>query len=124
MMIKTAMALTTLLATASFSHAAPSCQIPPFKMIQDVTVTGAMYVTSGKGCGVAVANSAGGVQSHEITRNPSNGKVEIDGFIVRYTSRSGFVGKDSFSFIRHVLDHRTNRPMALPVDMDVTVTAQ
>src|SRR5215204_1887654 len=111
MMIKTVMALSILLAACSLSYAASSCQIPTFKLIPDVTVNGVMYVSSGKRCTITVANSAGGALSYEITRQPSNGKAEINGLSIRYTPRPGFAGKDSFSYVRNAADSRNNRPI-------------
>jgi hypothetical protein len=123
-MIKAMTALGVLLGATNFSHAATRCDIPEFHLIPDVTVTAYMYVTSGKRCGIAVSNSAGGAQRYEVTGRPSNGKVEIVGLSIRYTSRPRFVGKDSFSYVRHALDARTNRPIRLPANIDVTVAAQ
>ena len=122
-MVRTITALLLLVAGVSASRAASNCEIPPFGLIRDVTVTAAMYVTSGKRCTIGVANSAGGTLSHEITRHPSNGKVEINGLDIRYTPRAGFVGKDSFSYVRHARDFTNNRPIQLPVNMNVTVAA-
>ncbi len=113
-----------LIAVPTVSHAASSCEVGYLKLIPDVTVTGQMQVVSGKPCGIAIANSAGGTKSQEITRRASNGKAEIVGFVVRYTSRPGFVGKDSFSYVRHALDATNNRPITLPVNIDVTVTSR
>ena len=113
-----------LVAASSSSHAAPSCHVPPFKMIWDVTVTATMQVTAGKRCTIVINNSTGGTHAFTLTRHPANGTVEIDGLKVRYTPKAGFVGKDSFSYIRHANNHRTNQPMKLPVEVDVTVTPQ
>jgi Big-like domain-containing protein len=122
-MIKTTMAVSFLLAASNLSHAASNCEIPPFKLIPDVTVTAVMYVTPGKRCTIGVLNSAGGALSHEITRRPSNGKVEINGLDIRYTPRAGFVGADSFSYVRHSRDFSNNRPITLPVNMNIIVAA-
>jgi hypothetical protein len=123
-MVRIAAALLFLVAGVSASHAAFTCHVPPFKLIPGVTVTAVMYVTPGQRCAIAVSNSTGGTLSHDITRQPSNGKIEIYGLNIRYTPRSGFSGKDSFSYVRHALDHRTNSPITLPVDVDVIVAAQ
>jgi len=98
--------------------------VPTFKLIPDVTVTAYMFVAPGKRCTIIVSNSSGGAQSHDITRHASNGRVEIDGLRIRYTPKTGFAGKDVFSYVQHSLDHRTNRPITLPVNVEVTVAPQ
>ena len=123
-MIRLSAALLLVGIGLSPARAASGCEVPFTKMIPDVTVTGQIYAVSGKSCGIGVAESVGGAQSHQITRRPSNGKVEIRGFAIYYTSRPGFVGNDSFSYVRHSLDSRTNRPITLPVNIDVTVAAR
>lgn len=121
-MIKTtALAAGFLLGASSLGQAA-TCHVPPFKLIRDVTVTAAMYVTSGKRCSIIVLNSAGGTRAFEITRGASHGRAELANPLkLTYTPAPGFVGKDSFSYVSHSHDARTNRPMDLPVNVDVTV---
>lgn len=115
------MALTTLLATSSFSHAAPNCDVPFIKAVSGVTMPGYMFVKSGHSCSVMLSNSSGPVQKVEILKHPSNGTLEERSIGLRYTPRKGFVGKDSFSFQDHSLDARNNAPVVRGIAMEVTV---
>jgi len=56
-----------------------------------------------------------------VTRRPANGQVHIKGFSIYYKPRAGFVGKDSFGYVRQALDAGTGRPIRIPVNVDVTV---
>jgi hypothetical protein len=109
------------LAVVSSDPAAALCSVPNIHLISGVTVTGYMSVTSGQGCLIRVNNSKGGSTSVDITKRPSNGTLEVRGLGVRYVSRAGFVGKDSFGYLRHSLDHRNNKPDLFPVTVEVTV---
>ena len=121
-MIGIILALAVLVAGVTASHAASHCNVPYFKIIADVEVTGHMYVKAGKSCSIQSANSPGGNTGIVITRRPANGQVQlIGGFKISYKPRAGFVGKDSFGYVRHALDARTGRPIQLPVNVDVTV---
>ncbi len=119
-MVRIAGALFFLAATISSSSAA-NCLVPNIHLIPDVTVTGYMYVKSGKRCSIVPDNSPGGTQGVDITQRPSNGTLELYRLGVRYTPRPDFVGKDSFGYLRHSIDHRTNRPITHPVMIEVTV---
>ena len=103
------------------SAQAEDCNIPYFKLIPDVEVTGHMYVKAGKSCSVQSVNGDGGNIDIVLRRRPANGQVQIvSPFRITYKPRPGFVGKDSFSYVRHARDY-SNKSFALPVNMDVTV---
>jgi hypothetical protein len=121
MMLKTTMTAGFLLAAGSASDAAPTCNVPYLKGIQDVVVTGYMYVKAGKSCSITVANSPGPANETIIVQRPSHGTLEIRGLGLRYTPRAGFVGKDRFGYISHALDGRNNQPVKFPANIDVTV---
>jgi hypothetical protein len=115
------LAVGLLLGVAASGHAASNCEVMGIHLIPDVTVTGYMYVKAGKSCSIQSANSPGGNTGLEVSRRPTNGQVQISGFKIFYKPRPGFVGKDSFGYLRHALDARTGRPIRLPVNVDVTV---
>ena len=80
-----------------------------------------MYVKSGKRCTLLSNNSAGGNTGVEVTQCPVNGSIEVNGFSLAYTPKAGFVGSDSFGYVRHALDHRNNQPIKFMVTVAVTV---
>lgn len=121
-MIRIIFALVVLATGVTSSHAESGCNVPYFKLLAHTEVTGHMYVKAGKSCSVQSANSAGGNTGIEIRRRPSNGQVQLTGgFKITYKPRAGFVGKDSFAYVRNALDSRTGRPIQLAVNIDVTV---
>jgi len=120
-MIRIAVALGLLVGMVSSSQAESDCNIPYFKMFPDVEVTGHMYVKAGKSCSVQSVNGDGGNIDVVVRRRPTHGQVQIlAGFKISYKPHPGFVGKDSFSYVRHARDF-ANRSFALPVNMEVTV---
>jgi hypothetical protein len=120
-MIRIGALLAFLFVGASSSYAASNCEVMGIDLIRDVTVTGYMYVKAGKQCGIQSASSIGGNISLELKQRPSNGSAQVDGFRVTYKPRAGFVGKDSFVYVRHQRDARTNQAVTYPVNVDVTV---
>jgi hypothetical protein len=120
-MFKTIVALGFLLSCVSAGHAASDCNVPYIKLLRDVTANGYMYVKKDKTCSIQSENSFGGNTGVEITRQPSNGRLQANGFKIAYTPRAGFVGKDSFGYVRNALDPRTGMPVRLPVNIEVTV---
>jgi hypothetical protein len=104
------------------AHAAPTCNVPFFRVVSGVTMPGYMYVKAGHSCSVMLQNSGGPVQKVEILKHPSNGALEDRTIGLRYTPRKGFVGKDTFSFQDQSLDPRTNKPITRGIAMEVTVS--
>jgi hypothetical protein len=121
MMFKTIVTLSFLVASVSAGHAARDCNVPSIRLLRDVTANGYMYVKKDKTCAIQSADSPGGNTGVEITRQPSNGRLQVNGFKIAYTPRGGFVGKDNFGYVRNALDPRTGMPVRLPVDVEVTV---
>jgi hypothetical protein len=122
MMIKIALTFCILIAGTAFSHAASHCTVPFVKFIPGVTNTGYMWVKSGKSCKITVSNSLGGAtQGPEVKQKPSNGTLTVSGLGLTYTPKAGFVGKDRFEYLRHNLDHRTNKPVSGGIIVEVTV---
>ena len=121
-MFKIALAFCILLAGTAFSHATSHCNVPFIKFIPGVTTTGYMWVKSGKSCGIKVAESRGGVtQPPEVAQRPSHGVVVVDGLGLRYSPKTGFVGKDRFEYVRHHIDPRNNKPVSGNIVVEVTV---
>ena len=120
-MIRTPAALVFLIAGAGASQAAENCDVPAFKVVQDVAMTGYMTVKAGKSCGIGVGHSLGGSTGVEVTRRPAHGSVQSRGLIIVYTARAGFTGKDSFGYVRHGRDESNGSPARYPVNIQVTV---
>ncbi len=97
------------------------CFVPSIKLIAGVTMPGYMYVKAGKSCAIVPNNSFGGTSGVQISERPAHGSLEYYKLGVRYTPRPGYVGRDSFGYIRHGLDGRTGRPVTFPVMVEVTV---
>ena len=77
---------------------------------------------SGKSCKIIVNNSVGGaMQGPDVKQNPSNGTLTVDGLSLTYRPKAGFVGTDRFEYLRHHLDHRTNKPVSGGIIVEVTV---
>src|SRR5439155_5459467 len=116
------LAALSLLLFASSADAAPKCAVPLIRLLNNQTVSGTMYATSGKQCSIVTAHSGGPMSKTDIIRNANNGKVVLLGNRIVYTSKPNFVGEDSFSYIRRGLTN-TNEPLAATVNVTVQVAA-
>ena len=103
--------------------AAAACRVPPIKTLDNQTVTGYMFTTSGRRCGIKVRNSRGPILSAALVNNAKNGNVVVRGGIIAYTPRAGFVGDDEFTYARRGLNTR-NEPIVRTVTVKVNVAAK
>ena len=101
---------------------ARNCVVPSIQTLDNQTVSGAIYVVSGKSCSIILARSPGPIQSVQLITPPASGKVSISGGRVIYTARPGFVGDDRFVYARRGLNP-VNRPISRTVDVAVKVTS-
>lgn len=98
-----------------------ACWVPWVRTYHNQTVDNTMSVQSGKRCSI-VFRSSGPTESHSIAQAPKNGTLSV-GSIGRltYRSRPGFVGNDSFVYVRRGRDMQNN-PSVRTVRIAVTVT--
>ena len=114
-----------LLAPALFllsDTSALACNVPRIRLLENQTVTGYMFATSGRRCGIRVRNSSGAV-SVAVVSNAKNGNVVASGGSVAYTSRAGFVGDDEFTYARRGFN-KVNQPVVWTVAVKVAVAAR
>src|SRR5262245_23826900 len=100
---------------------AQACSVPGFRTFANQTVDGIMTARSGKPCTIHF-RSSGPTYGAAIVQRPSNGSVrvgEVNSII--YTSKPGFIGRDSFIYARQGSTSKTN-PRARTVRITVTVT--
>ena len=118
-MIRIAAALGLLLGSMTWGQAADTCWVPYIKVVSGVTMPGYMFVKTGESCTVRLLESKGAVQKIEITSRPAHGTLEQLPYALRYTSRKGFVGKDSFGFKDY--SQGVSGTVVRSVMMDITV---
>ena len=111
-----------LLATLS-PALARSCMVPNIRTLDNQTVSGFMYATSGKRCSIVVNRSHGPMHSARLVSSPSNGSVSVSGGRVVYTSRAGYVGDDRFVYSRQGLN-ALHQPITRTVEVTVKVAAR
>jgi hypothetical protein len=105
-----------------FLSSEPASACMPFtRWFHNQTVDGYMTVRSGKPCHLNFRSSGPTLRTDVVAR-PSNGTVTI-GSVGRltYRSRSGFVGKDAFTYARRGMS-TSGGPMDAKVRVLVTVT--
>jgi hypothetical protein len=122
-MLRVAGLLCLLLSVLSGPALAGSCVVPFIRALDNQTVTGTMYVVSGKQCSLANLGSAGPMHSVKVVSRPSNGSVSINGDRVVYVSSAGYVGDDHFTYARQGLN-ALNRPITRTVVVNVKVSTQ
>ena len=108
-----------LLGTLTVAQAA-TCIVPSFKVLDNQTVNGTMYATSGKPCSVILVYSPGPMLNARIITQPSNGRASIQGPRIVYVFRPGYVGDDRFTYARSGMDARSH-PVSRTVEMSVKV---
>jgi hypothetical protein len=99
--------------------AALACKVPRIKLLDNQTVTGSMFATSGRRCGIKVRSSRGTL-STAVVSNARNGTVVVSGASIAYTSRAGFVGDDEFTYARRGFNN-LNQPVVRTVVVSVKV---
>ena len=117
-----AISILALSAPAAFA-ASSTCRVPTIGTLDNQTVTGYMFVTSGRRCSIIVGRSRGPTFSAALVSNAKNGTVTVSGGRVTYASRPGFVGDDAFTYARHGLN-RVNEPVVRTVNVAVKVAAK
>lgn len=103
--------------------AALACRVPFIRTLDNQTVTGHMFATSGRRCSIIVAHTRGPIFSSSLVSNARNGTVTVSGGRVIYASRAGFVGDDEFTYARRGLNER-NEPIVRTVSVSVKVAAK
>jgi len=79
-----------------------------------------MRVTSGDPCGYRM-QSLSPVHTYAIAQRPSHGTATVEGSRIRYRSRPGFVGNDTFIYALHGHTATGNIPAVWRVRVHVTV---
>ena len=103
------------------AEAADACWVPRISSFHNQTVTTHMSVRTGKRCSI-VFWSRGPTASHEVTRRPSHGSVQVGAIgRITYQSRAGYVGSDEFAYVQRGRD-ALNNPSIRSVRVAVTVT--
>ena len=100
-----------------------ACRVPAIRTLDNQTVTGHMFATSGRRCSIVVRRSRGPTFSASLVTNARNGSVVVADGRVTYTSRPGFVGDDAFTYARRGLNNR-NEPVVKTVNVAVRVAAK
>jgi hypothetical protein len=122
MSAKFCVAVFGLLFSTSLASAAPRCDVPLIRTLDNQTVSGTMYATSGRPCGIVVQHTNGPMFSAELVQIAKNGKVVVAGGKIVYTSRPGYVGEDQFTYARRGMNNR-NEPVVRTVNVTVQVAA-
>jgi len=112
-----------LLSVLSGPALAATCVVPFIRTLDNQTVTGTMYVVSGKRCSIILQRSAGPIVGVKLVSGARNGSVSINGGQVVYVSSPGFVGDDHFTYARHGMN-ALNQPVTRTVDVNVKVSTQ
>jgi hypothetical protein len=114
-----------IIAVAAFTlfaaDSALACSVPWFRTGAGMTSNGYMTTRSGKPCAVHF-RSAGPTFGVKIAQQPSHGTLRVGNIgRVIYTSKAGYVGQDSFTYVRSG-ETRTGRPSERISQITVTVT--
>jgi hypothetical protein len=115
------LAIFSMAMVALNTEASAGCWGPTVLMAKNGTVDNSVQVTAGTECRLQ-SRSGGPLYSVDIVQRPSHGTVRIGPInSVIYAARAGYIGNDSFSFVRR---GRTaaGEPAAYTVRMAVTVT--
>jgi hypothetical protein len=112
-----------LLSVLSGPALAASCVVPLTRTLDNQTVSGTMYVVSGKRCSIILQRSAGPIHGVKLVSGARNGSVSINGGQVVYVSSAGFVGDDRFTYARHGMN-APNQPITRTIEVNVKVAAR
>jgi hypothetical protein len=96
------------------------CMVPTIHTLDNQTVQGTMYATSGKHCGIILLRSRGPIHSTRVITQASHGNVSVQGSRLVYVSRPGYVGDDHFVYAKEGFDPM-NRPVTRTVEVTVKV---
>ncbi len=89
--------------------------------VENSTAEARIRVTSGDPCGYRLRHSFGPIHKTVVVQRPAHGTVTIDVNRVRYRSRPGFVGNDTFAYARHGLRMIDGTPVFYAYRVNVTV---
>jgi Bacterial Ig domain len=102
-------------------EASAACSAQRAPTSRNQTVDTRMRVTSGDACGYRLRDSLSPVHTIAIAQRPSNGAATVDVNRVRYRSRPGFVGNDTFTYAMHGHSALSGSPAVWRVRVHVTV---
>ena len=108
-----------LLVLSGPALAAP-CIVPFIRTLDNQTVQGNMYATSGKRCSIILLRSPGPIHSTRLVGQASHGHVSVEGNRVVYVSSPGYTGEDRFAYAKEGFD-RLNTPITRTVEVTVRV---
>jgi Flp pilus assembly protein TadG len=121
-MMMNGLGLVCLMLVAGSVEAAARCSVPRISTFDNETVNGQMTVNSGAQCRIVLKHSRGPTYSAHIVERPSHGTVTVaSGNRIVYRSRSGYVGRDSFTYARRGETH-AGVPTTRTVRISVNVT--
>jgi len=105
------------------ASAASACRVAPIRTLDNQTVTGYMFATTGRRCGIIITYTHGPIFSTSLVSNAKNGTVMVSGGRISYTSRPGFVGDDEFTYARRGMNNQ-NQPIVRTINVAVKVAAK
>ena len=108
-----------LLAISGPALASP-CVVPFIRTLDNQTVQGNMYASSGKRCSIILVRSRGPILSTRLVAQASHGNVSVQGNRVVYVSSPGYAGEDHFAYAKQGFD-ALNRPITRTVEVTVRV---
>jgi hypothetical protein len=111
-----------LLAISDAALASSRCVVPFIRTLDNQTVQGTMYATSGRRCSITLLRSLGPITTTRLVVPAGNGSVSVNGNQLVYVSRPGFAGDDRFVYVRQGMD-MVNRPISRTVEVSVKVAA-
>jgi hypothetical protein len=113
-----------LLLISCSAEASAGCTVPLIRTLENQTVDGLMFVSSGAPCSIHLKSSSGPISGAHIVQSASNGTVTVDGRNrIVYRSRAGYVGSDSFTYAR-TGESKLGNAVTRTVRVSVTVTAR
>jgi len=116
-----AFGLACLMSVTFAVEASAACWGQRVPTSRNQTVDTRMRVTSGDPCGFRLRDSLSPVHTIAITQRPSSGTATVDVNRVRYRSRPGFVGNDTFTYAMHGHSALGGSPSVWRVRVHVTV---
>src|SRR6266480_185517 len=113
--MKTKLLLASIvLASICGTASAARCVVPFIRTLDNQTVIGTIFTSTGSPCHIGLARSRGPMSSVQLLENAKNGTVRVSGGSIFYVSRSNFVGEDHFTYARHGMND-VNQPVVRTV---------
>jgi hypothetical protein len=110
----------SMLAISTPALASSRCIVPFIHTLDNQTVQGTMYATSGKRCAIILVRSQGPIYSTRLVAQASHGNVSVEGNRIVYVSRPGYAGDDRFTYAKQGFD-ALNHPVSRTVEVSVKV---